>query len=130
MLAEIDGIHDDAGVQKMIIALQSLSVPVPFGLGASPTITILRMVIADVAAAGLGLPDRDYYLKTGAALQGSARRNIWCMWPTCSNSPDTAMPLRTKAAAQVMQFETALAKATLDNVARAIPQATRPQDQL
>ena len=59
-LSQIDGIHDGAGVQKMIIELQSLSVPVPFGLQSTPNPHNTSMTIADIGAAGLGLPDRDY----------------------------------------------------------------------
>ena len=55
---------------EMIGRLQDIGISVPFGLNANlRTIMIPSQVIADIRAAGLGLPDRDYYIKTEERFQ-------------------------------------------------------------
>ncbi len=121
MLQQIDAIHDVAGVQKMIVELQALSLHVPFALGSYPDPHNPSMTIADIGAAGLGLPDRDYYLKPEQRFKDAREKylvhvaNIFKL--AGYNQADA-----TKAAGTVMQFETALAKASLDNVAKRDPQ--------
>jgi endothelin-converting enzyme/putative endopeptidase len=68
-LAEIEALADIAGVQKMIGRFHELAIPVPFGLTASSDNHQPTQVIADVYASGLGLPDRDYYVKTEPRFQ-------------------------------------------------------------
>jgi len=120
-LGQIDAIHDGAGVQKMIITLQGLSIRVPFGLQSFPDPHNPSMTIADIGAAGLGLPDRDYYLKPEQRFKDAREKyvvhvaNIFKL--AGYNQADAA-----KAASTVMQFETSLAKASLDNVAKRDPQ--------
>jgi endothelin-converting enzyme/putative endopeptidase len=121
MLSQIDAIHDGAGVQKMIVKLQSLAVRVPFGLQSIPDLHNPSMVIADIGAAGLGLPDRDYYLKPEPRFKDAREKylvHVAKMFNLAGYSDADA----TKAANSVMQFETALAKASLDNVAKRDPQ--------
>jgi endothelin-converting enzyme/putative endopeptidase len=120
-LSQIDGIHDGAGVQKMIIELQSLSVPVPFGLQSTPNPHNTSMTIADIGAAGLGLPDRDYYLKPEQRFKDARDKylvHVANIFKLAGYSDADA----AKAANTVMQFETSLAKASLDNVAKRDPQ--------
>jgi putative endopeptidase len=123
MLDEIDAIHDRAGVQAMIVRLQDIGVSVPFGLNGAPDNHDPTQVIADIRASGLGLPDRDYYLKTEERFQQARARylvHVANMFKLAGYRDADAQ----KAAASVMQFETALAKASLDNVALRDPQAT------
>ncbi len=63
LLAQIDAIHDRAGVQQEIIRLHQVGINVPFGFGSQQDNHNPTQVIAGVQAGGLGLPDRDYYLK-------------------------------------------------------------------
>src|SRR5216684_1103033 len=63
ILAQIDAIKTPADLQRMIRQLQSLSVSAPFGMGSTPDNHNPGQTIATVFATGLGLPDRDYYLK-------------------------------------------------------------------
>ena len=120
-LDQIDAINDTAGVQKMIMELQGLSLRVPFALGSYPDPHNPSMTIADIGAAGLGLPDRDYYLKPDQRFKDAREKyvvhvaNIFKL--AGYNQADA-----TKAADTVMQLETALAKASLDNVAKRDPQ--------
>ena len=78
--------------------------------------------MADIGAGGLGLPDRDYYLKPEERFQKARARyqvHVTNMFKLAGYSDADAQ----KAAASVMEFETALAKASLDNVALRDPQA-------
>jgi endothelin-converting enzyme/putative endopeptidase len=123
LLADISAIKDQAGLLKMIIRLQDLGIQVPFALNAAPDNYNPAQVIADVQASGLGLPDRDYYFKTEPRFKEAREQylvHVANMFKLAGYSDAAA----AKAATQVMQFETALAGATLDNVARRDPQAT------
>ena len=122
LLADINAIQDQAGLQKMIIRLQDLGIQVPFALNASPDNHNPSQVVADVQASGVGLPDRDYYFKAEPRFKEAREQylvHVANMFKLAGYSNDAAQ----KAAAQVMQFETALAGATLDNVARRNPQS-------
>lgn len=121
MLSQIDAIHDGAGVQKTIIEMQGMSINVPFGLQGIPDFHNPKMVVADIGAAGLGMPDRDYYLKPEQRFKDAREKyvvHVANMFKLAGYNQADA----TKAANTVMQFETALAKASLDNVAKRDPQ--------
>jgi endothelin-converting enzyme/putative endopeptidase len=76
MLAEIDGMKTPADLQRMVRRLHDLSVSVPFGLGSTPNNHNPNQVIADVGASGLGLPDRDYYLKPEQRFQEAREKYL------------------------------------------------------
>jgi endothelin-converting enzyme/putative endopeptidase len=121
MLDQINVIQDGAGVQNMIAVLQGLSVEAPFGLHSYPDPHNPSMVIADFQAAGLGLPDRDYYLKPEQRFKDAREKyvvHVAKMFTLAGYSDADA----AKAADTVMKFETSLAKASLDNVALRDPQ--------
>ena len=123
LLNDIDSIKDQASLQRMIGRLQDIGVAVPFGLSAASDNHNPSEVLADIAARGLGLPDRDYYVKTEERFQKARAEylvHVANMMKLAGYSDANAQ----KAAAVVMQFETELAKATLDNVARRDPGAT------
>ncbi len=123
MLAEIDAIQDQAGLQQVLVRFADLEVQAPFAVNAASDNHNPSQVIADVQAMGLGLPDRDYYLKTEERFQQARAQylvHVANMFKLAGYSEADSR----KAADEVMQFETALAKATLDNVARRDPQNT------
>ena len=123
LLAEINAMKTPADVQKMILRLQNYGIQVPFALNSAPDNHNPSQVIANVQASGLGLPDRDYYFKTEERFKTARDEyivHVTNMFKLAGYSDADA----TKAAAQVMAFETGLAGATLDNVARRDPQAT------
>jgi len=64
MLAEIDAMKSAADLQRMVQRLHALSVSAPFGLSSRPDNHNPTQTIANIFASGLGLPDRDYYLKS------------------------------------------------------------------
>ena len=105
----------------MIVELQGMSLNVPFALQGIPDLHDPKMMIADIGAAGLGMPDRDYYLKPEQRFKDAREKyvvHVANMFKLAGyNDADAA-----KAADTVMQFETSLAKASLDNVAKRDPQ--------
>jgi predicted metalloendopeptidase len=78
-------------------------------------------VIAQADQGGLGLPDRDYYLRTDAKSQELRQKyiaHVQRMFELAGYSPEDAK----NAAATVMEIETALAKGSLDRVSRRDPE--------
>jgi putative endopeptidase len=122
-LAAIDAIQDRAGLQKQLAELQAMGVQVPFTFSSTQHPHEPSRVIADIGAAGLGLPDRDYYVKTEKRFEDA--RAGYLVYAQKIFTLAGASEADAKAAAQtVMTFETALAKASLDNVALRDPHAT------
>ena len=121
-LAEIDAIHDAAGLQKEISSLDAMGVTVPFVLGGAQDPHAPGAIIAWVLAGGLGLPDRDYYVKPERRF-ADARSGYLVFIAKIFALSGTPVDEASKDAQTVMQFETALAKATLDNVAMRDPHA-------
>lgn len=122
-LAAIDAIHNAASLQKELTELQELGVQVPFGFSSTQHPHNPTLGIADVGASGLGLPDRDYYVKTEQRFVDARAEYLVYIAKLFALSGSSEQ--QAKAAAQtVMTFETALAKASLDNVALRDPHAT------
>ncbi|HEY7402158.1 MAG TPA: M13 family metallopeptidase [Candidatus Angelobacter sp.] len=123
MLADIDAMKTPADLQRMIRRMHDLSILVPFGLTSSPDNHNPSQVIANVFASGLGLPDRDYYLKTEQRFQDAREKylvHVANMFKLIGYDD-----VKAKAAADtVFQFEKKLAEASLDNVALRDPAAT------
>ncbi|HSA91926.1 MAG TPA: M13 family metallopeptidase [Terriglobales bacterium] len=123
LLADVDAIRDRAGVERMIGRLHDLNINVPFGLYASSDNHNPAWVLADIYASGIGLPDRDYYLKTEDRFKDAREKyvaHIAAMFKLAGYEPAAAQA----AAAVVMTMETGLATASLDNVALRDPQQT------
>ncbi|HTS06884.1 MAG TPA: M13 family metallopeptidase [Candidatus Eisenbacteria bacterium] len=79
-------------------------------------------VVANADQGGLGLPDRDYYLKTdpkSEELRKAYVAHVQKMFELLGDKPDTA----TKEAQTVMRIETALAKGSMTRVERRDPKA-------
>jgi endothelin-converting enzyme/putative endopeptidase len=62
-LDEVGAIKSRGDIQRTIRHLQDVGVAVPFALGSMQDPHEPTRVIAGIGASGLGLPDRDYYLK-------------------------------------------------------------------
>ena len=123
MLAKVSAIKDRAGVEAMIREFAAIGISAPFAFFGSSDNHDPGTVIANVAAAGLGLPDRDYYLKPEPRFQEARAKYV--------SHVASAFRLagydgaRAKAASEVvMRMETQLARASLDNVALRDPAAT------
>jgi endothelin-converting enzyme/putative endopeptidase len=118
LLAEIDASRTRADVQREIARLHAIGVDVAFELRARQDLHAPTNVLAGIAAAGLGLPDRDYYVKTEPRFveaRAKYRAHLATMFALAGRKETPA------ALDAVFAFEAALAKATLDNVARRDP---------
>ncbi len=121
--AEIRAMKSAADVQRMITRFQMLAIPVPFGVGAGSDNHNPTDVLAQIYASGLGLPDRDYYLKPDARFKEARERYVAHVAKTFQLAGSTEAQAKA-AAATVMKMETQLAEASLDNVALRDPKAT------
>jgi len=65
-LAEIDAAKDTTQLQRVMAKLHDIGVTVPFALGGALNPHEPGMVMADVSANGLTLPERNYYVGTEA----------------------------------------------------------------
>src|SRR5215472_13049882 len=123
MLKEIDGMKTSDDLQRMIRRLHELGIFVPFGLFAQPDEHNPAQTIGNVFASGLGLPDRDYYLKTEQRFQDAREKYLVHV----ANIFQLAGYDETKAkaaAGTVFEFEKKLAENSLDNVALRDPKNT------
>ncbi|HEY6273343.1 MAG TPA: M13 family metallopeptidase [Terriglobales bacterium] len=120
---DLDGMKTPADVERMIERLHALGIFVPFGLVGQPDNHNPGQTIATIFASGLGLPDRDYYLKPDQRFQDARAKYLVHV----SNMFQLAGfdEVNSKAAAKtVFQMETKLAENSLDNVALRDPQQT------
>ncbi len=62
-LRAIDALKDATGIAKLAAAFHAREIPVFFNVGAQQDFTDSTKMIGAFDQAGLGLPDRDYYLK-------------------------------------------------------------------
>jgi putative endopeptidase len=120
--ARIDQINDLPSLQSAIAHLQSLGVRAPFGFGARQDFKNSTQVIGQAGEAGLGLPDRDYYLKDdekSKQVRDAYAAHVQNMFALLGDEAD-------KAAAEakvVMSIETRLAQVSMTRVQRRQPEA-------
>jgi endothelin-converting enzyme/putative endopeptidase len=123
LLNDIAAIKSNDGVQRMIARLQELQISAPFGVTSSPDNHNPGMVIARVFAAGLGLPDRDYYLKPEKRFAEAREKYVDHVAKMFQLTGWT--PSASKAGAKtVFDFEKRLAEARLGRVAMRDPAQT------
>lgn len=121
--AKIDAAHDKAGLQQVIFELQDILISAPFAFGSQQDPHKPSWVLADFGAAGLGLPDRDYYLKPEPRFKDAREKyvaHVAAMLQLAGWDQKSA----AAGAQTVMGIETKLAEASLDNVALRDPAAT------
>jgi len=112
LLKEIDAVNDREQLPALIGKLQRMGVDVFFGYGEQQDLKDATKQIAFVQQAGLGLPEKDYYLRTGAKdvqLRTEYVAHVTKMLELAGTSPDDAK----KDADAMMAMETALAKASM-----------------
>ena len=123
LLAEIRAMQSSADVSNMIGRFHRMGIGVPFFFGGESDAHNPNDVIAKVFASGLGMPDRDYYVKTEDRFKEARAKylaHVAAIFRLTGES-DT----RAKAEADtVLRMETKLAEASLDNVALRDPKAT------
>ncbi len=116
----ISRVGDAASAARAVIELHALGVSPFFGIGPTQDFGDATKVIAALDQAGLGLPDRDYYVKDDAGLTGvreAYRGHVGRMFELLGKTPVEARA----AVADVLRIETALARVQQDKVARRDP---------
>jgi len=121
--ARIDGAKDTAELQRVMADMHDILVADPFVFGGQQDPHKPSWVLADIGANGLGLPDRDYYLKPEARFKEAREKyviHIAAMFKLAGWDEKTS----AAAAQTIMGMETKLAAASLDNVSLRDPAAT------
>ena len=121
--AKIDAAEDMASLQEVMAELHDIMVNAPFGFGSQPDAHKPALVLADVGASGLSLPDRDYYLKTEPRFK-QAREKYLAHVTAMLKLAGWDQKAAEAGAQTIMGMETKLAEASLDNVALRDPAAT------
>jgi putative endopeptidase len=109
-----------ADLPPLVADFHRKGVGVLFRFGSSPDFKNASTVIADADQGGLGLPDRDYYVKDDAnskKLRTEYTAHVGRMLRLAGDAPAAA----DEGAQAVMRIETALARAALDRVSRRTP---------
>ncbi len=115
-------IRDKKALAPFIASEQMKGTGLFFGFGASADAKDSKNEIANISQGGLGLPDRDYYLRTdpkSLELLKAYRDHMTKMFTLAGVAPDRALAM-TEA---TLKIETALAKASMDRVAMRNPNA-------
>jgi len=123
LLKDMDAMNGPADLQRMVLRLHELGIFVPFGLVSAPDNHNPSQTIATVFGSGLGLPDRDYYLKPEPRFVDAREKylvHVANMFKLAGYEEANAKT----AANTVFQMEKKLAENSLDNVALRDPQQT------
>jgi endothelin-converting enzyme/putative endopeptidase len=123
-LATIDEILNPDDLPVLIAHLHAFGVPVLFRFDAQTDLEDAANAIANVDQAGLGLPDRDYYLKADQRSADLREKYVALIQKELTLSGEPAEQAAVDAKA-VLSIETALATAMLDRVKRRDPAATQ-----
>ncbi|HEX5226859.1 MAG TPA: M13 family metallopeptidase [Bryobacteraceae bacterium] len=119
----IDAMKSKSDIIAELIHLHPLGVNAFFAFASSPDSKNSTQQIAVADQAGLGLPDRDYYLRTDAKsvqLRDHYVAHIQKMLQLAGMSAAQA----SSGATAILAIETGLAKGSLDRIARRDPQQT------
>ncbi len=119
-LDRINALNDKAQLASLVAGLQVDGFRALFFFGSEPDPKNSTLEIANTDQGGLGLPDRDYYLKTdekSVTLRKQYVEHMARMFELLGESPDKA----AADAKTVMEIETALAQASMDRTERRDP---------
>lgn len=120
-LAAIDALADKSAIAERLAQLQAQGLPMLFGYGSLQDFKDATKVLAVVDQGGLGMPDRDYYLKEddrSKDLRAKYVTHMQKMFELAGDKPEAAA-VRAKT---VMDMETVLAKVSLERVKRRDPE--------
>ncbi|MGD0361223.1 MAG: M13 family metallopeptidase [Bryobacteraceae bacterium] len=127
LLKQIDALTSRPELAGEIVRLHQSAVRALFSFRVSPDDKKSDQEIAHVSQGGLGLPDRDYYLKTDARsveLRKQYEEHIQAMFTLLAKAEGASGADPAAETHAVMKIETALAEASLDRVARRDPDKT------
>ena len=123
MLARVDSIRDAKALGAEIVHLQEIGFAAPLRLNATQDLHDTTHMIAEINIAGLGLPDRDYYLRDEPRFSDARAKyqvHMRRMFVLAGASEADA----ATAVLAVMKIETALAQARLSRVELRDPRVT------
>jgi len=119
-LQRIAAIRDKNDIPAVAGHLQTVGTNVFFGFGSAPDFKDATQYMIVLAQGGLGLPDRDYYLKDDADAQkvrGEYQKHVQRMMALSGETPAQAVA----TAKAVLAIEKNLAEHALDRVSRRNP---------
>ncbi len=122
LLHEVEGIKDFKTATTAITALHVAGIHALWSLGPAQDFVDATQVIADLDQAGLGLPDRSYYLESAGNMKEVRAAYLAHLARLFTLAGSTAADARS-AAADVLRFETALARLQQSEVTRRNPRA-------
>ncbi len=115
-LDSIDAIKSRGDLQRTIGHLHDVGIAVPFAVYSAQDLHDPTRVVAQVDASGLGLPDRDYYLKPDKRFVEARAKYLEHVAKVFALAGDKPADADARAKT-VFAFEKRLAQASLDNVA-------------
>ena len=121
-MARIAALQSPADLTDEIARLQSVGVRVPFILFAGQDAKASTEVVLQMAQGGLGLPDRDYYIKADDESKKLRDKYVAHMTKMFALAGDDEAKAAANAAS-VLALETQLANASLTRVQRRDPEA-------
>jgi putative endopeptidase len=121
-LNRIEAIRDQPGVQTAIARLHGMGIPAGFVFRSTPDAKKSSRTIAEAYQGGLGLPDRDYYLKADSASEKIRTQYVDHVTRMLQLS-GLDKPRAESSAGAIMRLETALAKASMSKEEQRDPEA-------
>ncbi len=120
-LDAIAALSSKDGLPELLARLQRSGVRAYFNFGAAQDFKDATMEMAALDQGGLGLPDRDQYLKDDARsveLRQKYQKHVQATFALLGETPERA----AASAAAVMEVETGLARVSMERVKRRDPQ--------
>ena len=117
----IAALNDRSELTDLLARYQMINVNAFLNYGEQQDFTDARKQIAEVDQGGLGLPERDYYFRTGDAAEKTRKEyveHVAAMLRLMGEPADKT----TSDAGKIMTLETALAKVSMDVTSRRDPQ--------
>ncbi len=121
-LDRISSVANRADLVDEVARLHARQVPAFFSFYSSPDPKDARMTLAGIDQGGLGLPEKDYYLRTDQRSEEIRKKYVAHVAKMFVLAGTPAGEAAKKASA-VMTIETSLAKASMDVTARRDPQS-------
>lgn len=122
LLKQIDGLPSKAALVAEVARLHADGINALFNFSSEQDFKNATQQIAVADQGGLGLPDRDYYLKTDAKSVQTRQQYVAHMQKMFELAGDSAAQASSEAAT-VLKIETSLAQASMSRVARRDPHA-------
>jgi endothelin-converting enzyme/putative endopeptidase len=119
-LKRVDAIKTKTEIPAVVGHFQTVGTSQFFGFGSAPDFKDASQYILIYTQGGMGLPDRDYYLKDDAnavKVRGEYEQHVAKMLQLAGDPPAAA----SAGAKAILKIETDLAKASLDRVSQRNP---------